>query len=155
MAWEEMNEAERAALSAAADRLDHIASHVLSAVFDMAKWIMASLLALNGGALIAAAQVDERASHLIAETGGYFVAGCVAAIVAGFGSSIVWALLSGPLIELSLLVRQAPDDFSSRSAPLLRKTKVLALVALVPTLIGVASLVAFGLGSLHAAEALK
>ena len=51
--------------------------------FDYGKWVLASLLAVHGGSLLAISQADSARDRLFAECGGLLIWGLFAAVLAG------------------------------------------------------------------------
>lgn len=66
----------------------------LNAQIEWGKWLVASLLLVHGGALVAIVQNEEHSVTLMKAAGHWFVWGLVAALVTGFITWVNWTVLA-------------------------------------------------------------
>ena len=116
----------------------------LSALGSLVKWSLASLLLINGGALIALINLEERGAYLLKASGLYFIAGLQLAIWSG----VMIGVFIMQMINLERVMTGRSSD--------VRKPSLLAITALylaVFTLVG--SIFAFTVGAFKVGDALE
>jgi hypothetical protein len=120
---------------------------------DLGKWMLASLLVVNGGALVAIANADEMAAKLFQAGGQWFVAGMVAALVSGFFAWANAAVAADVYDDIAnpwaLVSRENWPTVPQRSSKAIAATTVLSVAS------GIASVVLFTVGALASGGALS
>jgi hypothetical protein len=67
---------------------------------EMLRWTLASLILVNGGALVALLNNEQTRAGLFARAGWFFVGGLFAALIAGFFFALYVSRFSGQLSDL-------------------------------------------------------
>lgn len=119
---------------------------------DLGKWMLASLLVVNGGALVAIANADEVAGKLFEAGGAWFVAGMVAALISGFfgwaNAAIAAEMYDAAATPWALVNRASWPVLSPRMGHAITATTVLSVI------IGFVSVACFTVGALAAGATL-
>lgn len=120
---------------------------------DLGKWMLASLLVVNGGALVAIANADEVAARLFAAGGSWFVGGMVAALTSGFFAWANAAVAADVYDDISnpwaLVSRSNWPAVSQKASHAITATTIISVVA------GIVSVACFAIGAMAAGAALS
>jgi hypothetical protein len=119
---------------------------------DLGKWMLASLLVVNGGALVAIANADDAAAKLFMAGGAWFVAGMVAALISGFfgwaNAAIAAEMYDDASTPWALVSRANWPTLSSRMGKAITATTALSVLT------GFGSVACFTVGALASGAAL-
>jgi hypothetical protein len=114
------------------------------------RWILASLVTLNGGAILALGNwADSLTSPHVQNAFGLFFAGCFFAVLAALMAACLMLVLGAGLRSGELRMASQREEMSGRSP---KRLQILVAGAVI---FSVASLSLFGLGGLHAGLAIK
>lgn len=140
--------------------VEHGYHETLTQTVQLYKWILASLITINGGAIVALSNVADRIpTAALGEAGGWFAAGCITAVLAGLAGALSANFTSGPMMESLLFWVDASatgkfdaDKNESNARKLTKRGWVTTGTAVA---IGLASLACFGLGAQNVAQHLS
>lgn len=100
---------------------------------DLGKWMLGSLLVVNGGALVAIANADEAAAKLFAAGGIWFVAGLIAALLSGLFAWLNASVAADVYDDIAnpwvLVSRASWPVVSRRASKAITATTILSFVA--------------------------
>ena len=139
----------RALACRAADRLSQAGLDMQAETRTTARWLLATLVTLNAGAAIAAANSDRLSVEAIRSSVAAFATGCVLALLTGLSGIVSSMFLGGPLgaaaeafrfDEASGRIRRASFELVTKFA---RRSVLLAGFSL---LLGLSGIAAFAVG---------
>lgn len=125
----------------------------ISELAAVTRWLLAALLALNGGAVLALTMAGDSLGGVLQEAVGYFILGCVAAVLAALAGAASLIAVSRPIGDAiaewtQVAVSGEITEGALGAAKRVRSTGILWQG--ISGLIGLASLLLFLLGAANA-----